>query len=609
MGNIVQSKFHENEIAKSEDFGFVTESDVNNLESMLHKLIGEPTNHCILRGGTVSQRSTPSMNVDIAAILAISADGELIYADSVTGPVSVEDGEASDRIDTLEIRRVDTDYDAKQRAFKDPDTGTVTYSNVDTKVRTEIEAQVVKGTAGSGNAPASTVGWMKLAEIHVSAGETTSILNAHIENVTADLDGGTNSEWTTETGSAWKIGDIVYLKDMFREKHLEDGDHKNDVIRDNHIDWGTGSGQVSAADVPIADGGNRYTGTNVETAMQEVAGAGRTTETVKGNADDLTSHEGTTAAGVHGSASAATANRLVHRDAAGRAKVAAPSASDDIARKNEVDTVQTNLNSHINDTSAAHAASAISAMDEFAHSSSSNVQDVLDDLDQAITNHQNDTVDAHDASAISTVDEFANSNATNVQDVLDDLDAAIEALEGRDITLTLAGDLSGSTTFTNLGNATLTANVLDSEKLDGAERSIDEELGTSDVLIPTQNAVYTFVHTVTSLKFATLGIMCVNIPSGSNQSFAHNRIAGAIDRTEGTYRAIGYYDGATIHSVEYNDPLFGQEEVMIYRPDGTLIYTFEDGDSGSVLPFDLWIFLPKDVRDGLNAASFPGQWQ
>jgi hypothetical protein len=434
MGNIVQSKFHENEIAKSEDFGFVTESDVNNLESMLHKLIGEPTNHCILRGGTVSQRSTPSMNVDIAAILAISADGELIYADSVTGPVSVEDGEASDRIDTLEIRRVDTDYDAKQRAFKDPDTGTVTYSNVDTKVRTEIEAQVVKGTAGSGNAPASTVGWMKLAEIHVSAGETTSILNAHIENVTADLDGGTNSEWTTETGSAWKIGDIVYLKDMFREKHLEDGDHKNDVIRDNHIDWGTGSGQVSAADVPIADGGNRYTGTNVETAMQEVAGAGRTTETVKGNADDLTSHEGTTAAGVHGSASAATANRLVHRDAAGRAKVAAPSASDDIARKNEVDTVQTNLNSHINDTSAAHAASAISAMDEFAHSSSSNVQDVLDDLDQAITNHQNDTVDAHDASAISTVDEFANSNATNVQDVLDDLDQHIENLENLDPT-------------------------------------------------------------------------------------------------------------------------------------------------------------------------------
>lgn len=40
---------------------------------------------------------------------------------------------------------------------------------------------------------------------------------------------------------------------------------------------------------------------------------------------------------VHGATSAATANRIMIRDAAGRAKVAAPSASDDIARKDTVD--------------------------------------------------------------------------------------------------------------------------------------------------------------------------------------------------------------------------------------------------------------------------------
>jgi hypothetical protein len=40
---------------------------------------------------------------------------------------------------------------------------------------------------------------------------------------------------------------------------------------------------------------------------------------------------------VHGSTSAATANKLMHRDASGRAKVAAPSASDDIATKGYVD--------------------------------------------------------------------------------------------------------------------------------------------------------------------------------------------------------------------------------------------------------------------------------
>lgn len=41
--------------------------------------------------------------------------------------------------------------------------------------------------------------------------------------------------------------------------------------------------------------------------------------------------------GAHGATSAATANRLMQRDAQGRAKVAAPNASDDIARKAEVD--------------------------------------------------------------------------------------------------------------------------------------------------------------------------------------------------------------------------------------------------------------------------------
>lgn len=47
--------------------------------------------------------------------------------------------------------------------------------------------------------------------------------------------------------------------------------------------------------------------------------------------------------------SAATANTLMQRDAAGRAKVSAPAAADDISRKAEVDAVQTDLNTHKND--------------------------------------------------------------------------------------------------------------------------------------------------------------------------------------------------------------------------------------------------------------------
>ena len=51
----------------------------------------------------------------------------------------------------------------------------------------------------------------------------------------------------------------------------------------------------------------------------------------------------------HGATSAATVNRIVIRDAAGRAQVAAPSAAADIARKDTVDAVQTNLNTHLAD--------------------------------------------------------------------------------------------------------------------------------------------------------------------------------------------------------------------------------------------------------------------
>ena len=60
--------------------------------------------------------------------------------------------------------------------------------------------------------------------------------------------------------------------------------------------------------------------------------------------------------GIHGATSSATANRIIIRDSAGRAKVAAPSASDDIARKAEVDAVSSALNTHKDATSGIHGA-------------------------------------------------------------------------------------------------------------------------------------------------------------------------------------------------------------------------------------------------------------
>ena len=75
-----------------------------------------------------------------------------------------------------------------------------------------------------------------------------------------------------------------------------------------------------------------------------------TVDTVQTN---LTTHTNITD-GAHGATYAPLNNRIIQRDANGRAKVAAPSASDDIARKQEVDTVQTNLNTHTSLVANAH---------------------------------------------------------------------------------------------------------------------------------------------------------------------------------------------------------------------------------------------------------------
>jgi len=54
-----------------------------------------------------------------------------------------------------------------------------------------------------------------------------------------------------------------------------------------------------ASQIGIEDSAGRYTATNVEGAVSEIAGAGRTTETVKGNKDLIDAHASTTT-GIHG---------------------------------------------------------------------------------------------------------------------------------------------------------------------------------------------------------------------------------------------------------------------------------------------------------------------
>lgn len=61
------------------------------------------------------------------------------------------------------------------------------------------------------------------------------------------------------------------------DDHLHDSRYIRDivdVIKDTHVDWGTGENQVSAVDLPIADAGSFYTATEAEAGLQEIAKIG-----------------------------------------------------------------------------------------------------------------------------------------------------------------------------------------------------------------------------------------------------------------------------------------------------------------------------------------------
>jgi len=107
------------------------------------------------------------------------------------------------------------------------------------------------------------------------------------------------------------------------------------------IDYGGGAIILS----PAASSSDTFTAdvTRVNSS-HSITPASIGAETPAGAQSKVDAHAVLTTA--HSATSAATANRIMMRDANGRAKVAAPSASDDIARKAEVDAVQSNLASH-----------------------------------------------------------------------------------------------------------------------------------------------------------------------------------------------------------------------------------------------------------------------
>jgi len=93
-------------------------------------------------------------------------------------------GGAYSRRDTIQIRPNAISYGSKTRNFKDPVTGLVSSTPVNTSIEYGYEFMVLKGNDESdGNpAPATTAGWIKVAEVEIGAGVSV-ISDANIYGV------------------------------------------------------------------------------------------------------------------------------------------------------------------------------------------------------------------------------------------------------------------------------------------------------------------------------------------------------------------------------------------------------------------------------------------
>lgn len=240
----------DNEIIKANDIEFAFEQLVENVAKATQMFL-ESNQDFVINGKVIPDIG---MNVRVSPIYGVcKSTGKPFGRTETTDETIGFAGSTSGRIDIIEVQGDWETYDNQQRAFNDPDTDTQTYQYVDTKKLMKPVYQIKEGVEGSGIAPEVDEGWVKLAEISIRAGVTT-ILASDIHNITADIAGLDNDDWTNEKDATYNIGYITDINARFREQHNEDGTHKENVINTVSLDIGTGTNQINGNVLPI--GGN-----------------------------------------------------------------------------------------------------------------------------------------------------------------------------------------------------------------------------------------------------------------------------------------------------------------------------------------------------------------
>ena len=237
----------DNEIVKANDFEFAFEQLVENVSKATQMFL-ESEQDFVINGKVVP---ATGMNVSVSPIYGVcKSTGKPFGRTEMTDETIGFAGSSSGRIDIIEVQGDWETYDNQQRAFNDPDTDTQTYQYVDTKKLMKPVYQVKKGVEGAGVAPDVDDGWVKLAEVVINPGVTT-IYEEDIKNITSDVAGLANEEWTNEEDATYNIGYISDVNARFRVQHNADGTHSDNCINSDSLDIGTGAKQINGNILPV----------------------------------------------------------------------------------------------------------------------------------------------------------------------------------------------------------------------------------------------------------------------------------------------------------------------------------------------------------------------
>ena len=237
----------DNEIVKANDFEFAFEQLVENVSKATQMFL-ESTQDFVINGKVLPDIG---MNVKVSPIYGVCKSTGIPFGRTEETDETIGfEGSTSGRVDILEVQGDWETYDNQQRAFNDPDTDTKTYQYVDTKKLMRPVYKVKEGVEGAGVAPDVDDGWVKLAEVSIRAGVTT-ILASDIHNITADVAGLANEDWTNEEDITYNIGYISDVNARFRVQHEEDGTHSENSINAFSLDIGTGVNQINGNILPV----------------------------------------------------------------------------------------------------------------------------------------------------------------------------------------------------------------------------------------------------------------------------------------------------------------------------------------------------------------------